>query len=267
LLIVLLALVAAPVLAWPWLDPRRRRALVFAWVFALGLFVGSYLLFAISDTYVPARTGPRRLMPYELVLPVVSLVVVLWGIDRLLRPGWRALLAARGATLAAGALLTTLTVAAILPAADPVVDDAPEPGLTTVGYEAYRWIDANLPADARILANAYTDGSIGALARRVGIVDGRAAYLEDRAFLAEATRLALGARVVFADPTSAGAVSYLARARVGYLLVAGPAASGADLGGYLPFPADLDALSGDNRFRLVRTFGGEQLLLFQVVAG
>ena len=265
LLIVLLALVATPILAWPWLDPRRRRALVVAWVFAVGVFVGSYLLFAISSSYVPARTGPRRLMPYEVLLPVISLVVVSWGLDRLLRPGWRALFPGRGATVAAGLFLAVLTVAAIVPAADPIVDDAPEPGLTLVGYEAYRWMDANLPPDARILANAYTDGSLAALARRVGLIDGRAVYLEDRAFLAEATRLALGARVVFADPSGPGAASYLARERVDYLLVAGPAASGADLGGYLPFPSDLDALSHGAGYRLVRTFGDSQLLLFEVV--
>ena len=53
---------------------------------------GAYLLFAISDTYVPMRTGPRRLMPYVLVLPVVAAVVLLGLADRFLRPGWRALL-------------------------------------------------------------------------------------------------------------------------------------------------------------------------------
>ncbi len=266
LLVVLGGLLAAPLLAWPWLDPRRRRAIVGAWVFGLGLLVGSYLLFAISDTYVPARSGPRRLMPYELLVPVVSLVVVLWGLDRLLRPGWRALLPRRGAGLAAGALLAVLTEAAVTPAPDPFVDDDPEPGLTSTGYEAYRWLDANLPPGARILANAYTDGSLAALAGRVGIVDGRAVYLEDRAFLAESTALVLGARVVFAEPTSAGAASYLAREGVDYLLVAGPGASGADLGGYLPFGTDLDALSagGGGRYTLVRTFGDGRLLLFRV---
>lgn len=264
LLLVLLALVAAPLLAWPWLDPRRRRALVVAWVFAIGLFAGSYLLFTLSHTYVPARTGPRRLLPYELVLPVISLVVVLWGLDRLLRPGWRALFPRRGATLAAGLFLAVLTVAAIVPAPDPIVDDASEPGLTSAGYDTYRWLDANLSADARILANAYTDGSIAALSHRVGIIDGRAVYLEDRPFLAEATRLALGARVVFADPTGPGAASYLTRARVDYLLVAGPGASGADLGGYPTFSTDLDALAADGRYSLVRTFGGGRLLLYRV---
>ena len=264
LLVVLGGLLGAPLLAWPWLDPRRRRAILGAWVFAVGLLAGSYLLFAISDTYVPARSGPRRLMPYELLLPVVSLVVALWGLDRLLRPAWRALLPRRGASLAAGALLAVLTVAAVMPAPDPFVDDDPEPGLTSTGYEAYRWLDANLPPGARILANAYTDGSLAALAGRVGIVDGRAVYLEDRAFLAESTALVLGARVVFAQPSSAGAVAYLARERVDYLLVAGPGASGADLGGYLPFGTDLDALRAGGRYTLVRTFGDGRLLLFRV---
>jgi hypothetical protein len=205
-------------------------------------------------------------MPYELVLPVVSLVVVMWGLDRLLRPGWRALLPRRGTSLAAAVLLAILTIAAVMPAPDPFVDDDPEPGLTSTGYDAYRWLDANLPADARILANAYTDGSLAALAGRVGIVDGRAVYLEDRAFLAESTALVLGARVVFAEPASPGAAAYLARENVGYLLVAGPGATGADLGGYLPFETDLETLRAGGRYTLVRTFGDGRLLLFEVTA-
>lgn len=263
LLVVLAGVVGAPLVAWPWLDPRRRRGLIAAWVFAIGLFLGSYLLFALSATYVPARTGPRRLMPYELVLPVISLVVVLWGLDRLLRPGWRALLPGRGAAIAAGAFLAILTVAAIVPSPDPIVDDDPEPGLTTVGFDAYRWIDANLPPDARILTNAYTDGSVAALSGRVGIIDGRAVYLEDRQFLSESTNLVLGARAMLAHPAGPGA-AYLDRERVDYLLVAGPGASGADLGGYLPFETDLDTLRGGGRYTLVRTFGDGRLLLFQV---
>lgn len=267
MLIVLAALLAVPLLAWPWLDARRRRLLVFCWVFGVGLFVGSYLLFALSHTYVPARTGPRRLMPYELLVPVVSLVVAMWGLDRLLRPGWRALFPRRGARIAAGILLAVLAVAAIAPApADQAAADDAEPGLTTVGLGAYRWIDANLPSDARILANAYTDGSIAALAERVGVIDGRAVYLEDRQFLAESTALVLGARVVFAQPNGAGSGAFLAREQVGYLLVAGPGASGADLGGYLPFGTDLAALRTSGRYTLVHTFGDGRLLLFRVVS-
>jgi hypothetical protein len=270
LLVALGLLVATPLIAWPWLDPRRRRLVVVSWVFAVGLFVGSYLLFVVAHTYVPERTGPRRLMPYELILPVTSLVVVLWGLDRLLRPSWRALLPRGGAMAAAGVVLAMLTFAAIAPAPDPFIDDAAEPGLTVVGYDAYQWMNANLPPDARILANAYTDGSIAAITGRVGIIDGRAVYLEDRAFLTESTNLVLGARVVFATPGGPGAASFLARERVSYLLVAGPESAiatggtGADLGGYAPFTTDLAALRGDARYTLVRTFGDGRLLLFRV---
>jgi hypothetical protein len=124
---------------------------------------------------------------------------------------------------------------------------------------------ANLPADARILANAYTDGSIAAVTKRVGIVDGRAVYLEDPRFLAESTALVLGARVVFGTPESPGTATYLAREHVTHLLVATEGPLGRDLGGYLLFDTDVGVIRADPRFRLVRSFGGDRLLLFEVV--
>ncbi len=267
-LVVLGGLVLAPLFAWPWLDRRRRRFLIAWWSFGVALFVGSYVLFAISSTYVPARVGPRRLMPYELFVPVMSAVVVLFGLDRILRPGWRLLLPRRGAMLAAGTLLAILTIGAVAPAPtrfdDPTAD---EPGLSAVGLDALRWIDANLPPDARLLTNAYTDGSILSVAHRSSILDGRAVYLEDAAFLARSTSLVLGARVLFADPGSPAAAQYLAQERVTHLLVATAGPSGADLGGYLLFRTDLAALQQAGRYTQVRSFGDGRLLLFQVATG
>ena len=95
-LIVLLGLLAAPVVAWPWLDARRRRLLLTWWVFGAALLAGSCLLFAISDTYVPQRVGPRRLMPYELFLPVVAAAWALWAIDRAPRAWLAGAAAGRG---------------------------------------------------------------------------------------------------------------------------------------------------------------------------
>ena len=266
LLLVLLALLALPVVAWPSLDSRRQRMLLTWAVFGVLLAVGAWLLFALSSTYVPRRIGPRRLMPYELFLPVVAAAFALWLLDRTLRPAWRALLPARRSMLAAGIALAVVATGMVAPA--PVTDAGGEadPGLTPVGLATYRWIAANTPPDARILANAYTDGSIAALAERTGIVDGRAVYLENPQFLAESTALVLGARVVFAHPNGSGARSYLAREAVDYLLVAGPGATGADLGGYRPFDTDLSALSG-GRYTLVGTFGDGRLLLFKVGSG
>lgn len=138
--------------------------------------------------------------------------------------------------------------------------------MTRVGYEAYTWIAANTPTYARILANAYTDGSVAGLGRRTGIIDGRAVYLENRAFLAESTALVLAARVVFLAPNSPPAAAFLQREAVDYLLVAGPSASGSDLGGYGPFETDFGALASGGRYTLVRAFGDGRLLLYKVDA-
>lgn len=266
-LAVLGALLVAPILGWPFVDARRRRAIAGWVVFAAVLFAGSYLLFAVSHTYVPERTGPRRLMPYELLVPVAAATFLLWVTDRVLRRGWRALLPHRGAMLAAGLALTLLTsgaVSAAPPQAGATADDDREPALSPLGYDAYIWIDANLPAGARILANAYTDGAIAGVARRPGILDGRAVYLEDAPFLARTTALLLGARVVFADPAGSGAGTYLARERVDYLLVATAGPDGTDLGGYFLFQTDLGALAQSARYTLAQSFGGGRLLLYAV---
>ncbi len=265
-LAILALLCVSPILAWPWLDARRRRGVLLMVVFGATLLLGSYLLFAISSTYVPMRTGPRRLMPYELLVPVLASLVVVWGLDRLLRPGWSALLAGRRKpALAAAFAAVVLVAAAIAPAPQGSVDD-PEPGLTQAGYDAYRWIAANVPGDARILTNAYTDGSVAALAERVGIVDGRAVYLEDPDFLAASTALVLGARTLFLEPGGTFAARFLAENEVDYLLVAnrGAGASGADLGGYDPFVTDIGSLGSTDGYTLVRSFAGGRLLLYAV---
>jgi hypothetical protein len=264
--IVLALLVLAPVLIWPWLDRRRRRFLVTWWVFGVALLIGSLALFLASSTYVPARVGPRRLMPYELIVPVISAVLLLFAADRLLRAGWRMLLPRRGAMLAAGVGLALLTIGAVAPApGNAPIDEEGEPaGLSPVGLEALRWIDANLAPDARILTNAYTDGSMLAVAHRSAILDGRAVYLEHADFLAQSTSLLLGARVLFADPAGPRAAGYLASERVSHLLVATVGPDGSDLGGYLLFPTDLAALAGSGRYTPVRSFGGGRLLLLEV---
>ena len=168
--------------------------------------------------------------------------------------------------VAAGALLAVVTIGAAAPAPRTIfsAEEPDEPGLSIVGYDALRWIDANLPSDARLLTNAYTDGSILAVARRQAILDGRAVYLEDADFLAQSTSLVLGARVLFADPGGRAAADYLVSERVSHILVATVGPNGNDLGGYLLFETDLAALAGGGRYRQVHTFGDGRLVLFEV---
>jgi hypothetical protein len=267
-LVVLAALTVLPFLAWPFLDPRRRRFLLGWACFAIILVVGSVLLYELSRTYVPQRTAGRRLMPYLLLVPVVAMTTILWLLGRLTSPAWRALFPASGRLRAAAAALAlvVLTTGAVSASARPggATDDR-EAALSPAGYAAYRWMADQLPADARILANAYTDGAIAAVSGRTGIVDGRAVYLENPGFLAESTALALGARVVFGTPSAPGTGTFLDRERVTHLLVATDPSDGTDLGGYLPFATDVAAIRADPRFRLVREFDDGRLLLFEVV--
>jgi hypothetical protein len=259
--IVLIVLLLIPLVLWRWLDARRRRALVVWLAFGVGLFVGSYLIYALSDWYVPQRVGGRRLVPYELFVPVIAATIALWATGR----GWRAIgarLPRRGARLLPtllGALVVLATISSTAAAGD-----TEEPGLTRVGYDAYDWMRTNLPPNSRILANAYTDGSLTFLSGGTGILDGRAVYLEDPPFLRETTSLLLGARRFFLAPGDPVGATFLNDEKVNYLLVIGPNGSASDLAGYRPFPTDLDALGKDSRYTLVKEFGEQRLLLYRV---
>ena len=140
-------------------------------------------------------------MPYLLLLPVVAMTLSLWVIGRLLAPGWRTLLPGRGRALVAGLALATADGGAVSrprrsrsPAPMTAMRPSARPATTPTAGST-----PTCRADARILTNAYTDGALAAVAHRVGIVDGRAVYLENPTFLAESTALCLGARVVFGD--------------------------------------------------------------------
>ncbi len=269
-LVALIALALTPIIAWRWLDARRRRAIVVWLTFGGVLVLGSYFLFAISDTYVPQRTGGVRLMPYLIFIPVLGATFVLWGVGRALRLdrvggrlGSLVRVPSRLRRVAITAFMTVVAVGVVGLGPPP---GGREPALDPTGYRALEWIRANLRADARILANAYTDGSIATVSGRVGIIDGRAVYLEDPGFLAESIALCLGARVVFADPSAPGAGSFLTRENVGYLLVSTGGPLGRDVGGYPLFQTDTAALAASPRLHLTRSFGGGRLLLYAVSA-
>lgn len=257
----LVGLLLVPIGLWPSLDARRRRAVLTWLTFGVGLFAGSYLVYALSDSYVPQRVGGRRLMPYELFVPVVAATIGLWAADRWLRPAWARLSSLWARLLPVMLGMVVVVAATSAPAGGP---EAQEPGLTHLGYRAFEWMHSNLPPGSRILANAYTDGSLTLLSGDSGILDGRAVYLEDPAFLGETTSMLLGARRFFLDPGDPGGAAFLADEDVDYLLVIGPTGTSSDLAGYRPFPTDVDALTRDSRYTLVQRWGNEHLMLFRV---
>jgi hypothetical protein len=264
-LLALAAILLVPVLAWPWLGARRRSLLVVVLIFGVGLLAGAWLLTVMSDTYVPRRVGGRRLVPYELLVPVGAAMV---GI-LLLASGLRRALSGSGLAPARRRVVGALGVAAVialsLVSSTTAVDDEESTGITPRGYAAYAWLRDNLPEDARILANAYTDGSLTLLSERTGILDGRAVYLEDASFLSEATGLLLGGRRFFGDPTNPDSDAYLTAADVDYLLVGTTPDSGFDLGGYRPFATDVQVLDSDPRFSLVKELADGSLRLYRVL--
>ena len=274
--LVLTGLCAFPVLAWPVLDPRRRRLVLGMLATGCAIAAGSVLLFAIADTYVPQRVGPRRLVPYELFVPVSAAIVALFVLHRALRPAWAALLASgsrsgvgaprsRRAGIAGIVAIALLAVGMIAP--DPSDrDEEAARGLSPTGSEVWAWVARSTPADARILTNAYTDGVVGALGGRTGILDGRAVYLEDPGFLASSTSLLLRARSAFRDPDGPVADRLLRDEAVTHIVLVDERAGGSasDLGGYTPFDTDVAALAQSGRYTLLATFGSGRVRVFGV---
>lgn len=261
-------LAAAALLAVAELRRRpagARRGLAVWVVYVLGVLVGAALLWALYDTYVPARAGPKRIMPLYVLGLAGGLAALGWSLAGRLFRAWLAGGVRRSARLrhrtAAGAamLVTTLSLLVIFtPLVGGTILDE-DRGVSPTGYAAYLWIRDNLPPDAVVLANAYTEGSLGAITGRTGWLDGRAPYLEDPSFLEAATAALLDARRYFAAPKR---LAGLRPGAVDYLLVAHRAE---DLGGYAPFKVDRDALSRAPDLRLVRSFADGALLLYQVI--
>lgn len=245
--------------AWPTLDQRRQRLVATLAAFAL--------LVALTAAVRYSTGGPSavRHAVLETIVPLEWLVVAAAAA----LAGWLAARAAsrrgHGATgplaLAAIGLVITLAMA---PAA---ASGSSAGGPSAAGLAAYRWIASQTPSHSRVLANAWTDGIIAAVAGRAGILDGRAPDPDDRDEIGRTTALALGARVAFLGPSGPAAQSYLGREGVTHLVVAVPDGRQRhhDLGGGRTFEVDLDALGTDPRYELVAEFG-DRVYIFEIVA-
>ena len=255
--------------ALPFGPPALRRGVVVWGVFAVGMYLVAEALCQAYTTFVPRRAGPLRLLPYYsmalagLMAGVGAVAAVgSAGLVRRLRPrGGRFGGAPKWAAAAVGAAGSAVLLLALTPVgAGKVALDEAKP-LSPEAHVAYSWMRDNLPADSTVLANVYTEGSLGALSGRLGVLDGRLPYLESSEFRSHAIRELLAARRWFTLPQ----VHRTSLQRdVGYVLVAAP---DVDIGGLNNFPVNWDGLRRSRDLRLLRSFADGRLVLFQVEGG
>lgn len=198
----LLALFLVPLLAWRQWTPRERGVAIGALAFAAALGVVVAGFYVLYSTYVPQRTGPDRLAPYGALAlaPLAGL-----GIAGLARAAGRR---RRYATYAvAGVSLLVLGGALYLPTARDFVRRLDRQAIRPDAYTELTKLGVSLPANAVLLVNAYTDGSINGIVHRLGLTNGRVPFQAVPQFRDETIELMERTRRFLANPTSEPALA------------------------------------------------------------
>jgi hypothetical protein len=253
---------------WP---AEAKRALVTWGCYGIGVYLLMLLICFYYSTWVPERVGPMRLMPYWGLIFPIAIAAVAWVASRGLSPFGRRIpsldFAGRRAWFGGGvgvlpALLLTSVVLWTFTTIDAGRDRGVPPfyiaeprvgGISDSALRAYRWIDGNLPQRALILTNGYTEGAMGTLTRRTGVLDGRTPFAQPDPWRAEAIKWLTQARRFFKDPRRATAPG-----GADYVLAARP---DVNLGGSY-FPTDFQALGHDRGLQPVYASGG--VILYRV---
>lgn len=237
-------------------------------LYVVGIFVGSFVLWYLYDTYVPARAGPRRLLAFHAIALAGLISAAAWVIVATVTRSLHGRLpggpARRRAVTIVGHLAALAVGALIVGWLSPpggTLDGGKT--ISADGYAAMTWIHDNLPHDRVLMVNTYTDGSVGAITGMTGWTDGRAPYLEDPAWLDESIQRLRDAQRFFYDPKFIGVPD-----GVDYVL----AGQEADLAGYFTWDdpvneIDWAALGSYERLVVVKSFRADQLVLYRVVPG
>lgn len=259
---------------WP---AAAKRAVITWGCYAIGVYLLMLLICFYYSTWVPERVGPMRLMPYWALIFPIFIAGVAWvasrGVasfmPRFANPPWldfdsRQALLGTGVglvpalLLTAAALWTFTTIDASRDRGVPPFYIA-EPrvgGLSDPALSAYDWIEGNVPENALILANGYTEGALGMLTERTGVLDGRTPFAQPDPWRTEAIGWLAQARRFFKRPGRAevpGGADYVLAAR-----------RDVNLGGSY-FPTDFQGLRRDGGLQPVYAGGG--VILYRVRKG
>jgi hypothetical protein len=82
-LLLVLGALAAVVVHLRRSTAKTRRLVITCVLFAVGIFVGSYVIWIFYDTYVPQRAGPRRILPFYAIGLAGLIALAAWTVARL----------------------------------------------------------------------------------------------------------------------------------------------------------------------------------------
>jgi len=210
-----------------WGGPRLRLMAVAAATTAVVLFVVALAFDYRFDVYALAEFGPRRLFDY-VALPAALLGagVAEVALERLARR--------RASVATAVVLVGILTLAAV--GVPRNVSSSSRERFYSTALAPLAWIEANVSCQGRVLVDRRTLGTLEAMTRHAGTIEGMGPYFRP-AVLTTALRSLFAARDFFRDP-SAGR-DYLRANDVAAVVVTSP---GQTLGGV---GADLKVVTRD----------------------
>ena len=256
---------------WP---ASAKRAVVTWCCYGVGVYLLMLLICAYYSTWVPERVGPMRLMPYWALIFPIFIAGMTWVVSRglsslvpRLAESSRLDFDARRAWLGSGvglapALLLTVATLWTFTTIDASRDRGVPPfyiaepragGISDSALRAYDWIEGNVPGDALVLANGYTEGALGMLTQRAGVLDGRTPFAQPDPWRAEAIEWLSQTRRFFRGAGRAevpGGADYVLAAR-----------RDVNLGGSY-FPTDFQALREVPGLKPVYASGG--VILYRV---
>lgn len=165
---------------------RTQRAIIFISVYLLLLGSLVYVICGYYDTWVPERVGPGRVAPYWPLALGGGVAGIVSAICAPLKKR-------RGAVAAALAVPVLILFTPVLRTEVDVND--PEPSRNA--YAALKWIKGNTDRNSVILINAHTEGGVGAITGRKGLLDGRTPFVQPDPWRSRAIELLKDSRMFF----------------------------------------------------------------------